>query len=400
MTNNLFVSLSQYAPRENTTPTENFITEAFAWLLRNDSEVFQALIKLLQSKLAEDEVLESFELTDDMQISTQENFGGKFPDMVIQNSTASLKSTLVFEHKVWSNLHHNQLHNYRHHMEQERKDTNYRLILITALTAQHAQNPDIALCWQDIATCIQSLKSDSEKTSWIRDEFVKLLEANNLVSITDINPLSIKYYAAVKNIDAQLTTICERSFQLAPQPLIDQRHFTKSAKSRTRWGRIGYEVYLATGKEDQRWVPGIFTGFVIDSWDHALADIMQDKKANQYIDESFKNRFFDQPIICLMFSIERYLHPIQQFPAYKALVTELNEKLLDHPIWKVSDRTTINKHNPWHPLVIYCDLYDFYKNTTNFDSQLNLFQSEMEKLQNTLMKCPSFELLCKTLQNK
>lgn len=146
MTNNLFVSLSQYAPRENTTPTENFITEAFAWLLRNDSEVFQALIKLLQSKLTEDEVLESFELTDDMHISTQENFGGKFPDMVIQNSTASLKSTLVFEHKVWSNLHHNQLHNYRHHMEQERKDTNYRLILITALTAQHAQNPDIALC--------------------------------------------------------------------------------------------------------------------------------------------------------------------------------------------------------------------------------------------------------------
>lgn len=384
MTDNLFVSLSQYAPRENTTPTENFITEAFAWLLRNDSEVFQALIKLLQSKLAEDEVLESFELTDDMHISTQENFGGKFPDMVIQSSTASLKSTLVFEHKVWSNLHHNQLHNYRHHMEQERKDTNYRLILITALTAQHAQSPDIALCWQDIAKCIQSLKSDSEKTEWIRDEFVKLLEANNLVSITDINPLSIKYYAAAKNIDAQLTEICERSFQLAPQPLINQRHFTKSAKSRTRWGRIGYEVYLATGKENQRWVPGVFTGFVIDPWDHELENIMPDKS----------------PIVCLMFSIERYLQPLQQFPAYQSLVTELNKKLLDHPIWKISDRTMINKHNPWHPLVIYCDLYDFYKNTTSFDSQLNLFQSEMEKLQNILMECPSFELLCKTLQNK
>ena len=383
MTNNLFVSLSQYAPRENTTPTENFITEAFAWLLRNDSEVFQALIKLLQSKLTEDEVLESFELTDDMHISTQENFGGKFPDMVIQNSTVSLKSTLVFEHKVWSNLHHNQLDNYRDYMKSQ-ENSNYKLILITALSSQHRQNPDITLCWQDIGRCIQSLKSDSEKTTWIRDEFVKLLEANNLVSISTINPLSIAYYHDAKQIDAQLFQICQHSFDLPYHPLIQQNHFQKLDKVRNRWGRIGYEVYLATGKEDQRWVPGIFTGFVIDPWDHALENIMPDKS----------------PIVCLMFSIERYLHPIQQFPAYQSLVTELSEKLLDHPIWKVSDRTTINKHNPWHPLVIYCDLYDFYKNTTNFDSQLNLFQSEIEKLQNTLMKCPSFELLCKTLQNK
>lgn len=386
MTNNLFVSLSQYAPRENTTPTENFITEAFAWLLRNDSEVFQALIKLLQSKLTEDEVLESFELTDDMHISTQENFGGKFPDMVIQNSTASLKSTLVFEHKVWSNLHHNQLHNYRHHMEQERKDTNYRLILITTLTTQHAQNPDIALCWQNIATCIQSLKSDSEKTSWIRDEFVKLLEANNLVSISTINPLSIAYYHDAKKIDNQLFQICQRSFDLPYHPLIQQNHFQKLDKVRNRWERIGYELSLTKDSVNfqEAWFPAIFMGFIMNPSDHVFQDIMPN----------------NNPIVSFILSIDGTCHPIQQFPAYKALVTELNEKLLDHPIWKVSDRTTINKHNPWHPLVIYCDLYDFYKNTTNFDSQLNLFQSEMEKLQNTLMECPSFELLCKALQNK
>ena len=386
MTNNLFVSLSQYAPRENTTPTENFITEAFAWLLRNDSEVFQALIKLLQSKLTEDEVLESFELTDDMHISTQENFGRKFPDMVIQNSTASLKSTLVFEHKVWSNLHHNQLHNYRHHMEQERKDTNYRLILITTLTTQHAQNPDIALCWQNIATCIQSLKSDSEKTSWIRDEFVKLLEANNLVSISTINPLSIAYYHDAKKIDNQLFQICQRSFDLPYHPLIQQNHFQKLDKVRNRWERIGYELSLTKDSVNfqEAWFPAIFMGFIMNPSDHVFQDIMPN----------------NNPIVSFILSIDGTCHPIQQFPAYKALVTELNEKLLDHPIWKVSDRTTINKHNPWHPLVIYCDLYDFYKNTTNFDSQLNLFQSEMEKLQNTLMECPSFELLCKALQNK
>ena len=385
MTNNLFVSLSQYAPRENTTPTENFITEAFAWLLRNDSEVFQALIKLLQSKLTEDEVLESFELTDDMHISTQENFGGKFPDMVIQNSTASLKSTLVFEHKVWSNLHHNQLDNYRDYMKSQ-ENSNYKLILITALSSQHRQNPDIALCWQDIGRCIQSLKSDSEKTTWIRDEFVKLLEANNLVSISTINPLSIAYYHDAKQIDAQLFQICQHSFDLPYHPLIQQNHFQKLDKVRNRWERIGYELSLTKDSVNfqEAWFPAIFMGFIMNPSDHVFQDIMPN----------------NNPIVSFILSIDGTCHPIQQFPAYEALVTELNEKLLDHPIWKVSDRTRINKHNPWHPLVIYCDLYDFYKNTTSFDSQLNLFQSEMEKLQNTLMKCPSFELLCKTLQNK
>lgn len=392
MSNNLLVNLSQYAPRENISPTENFITEAFAWLLRNDPDVFQALIQLLQDKFQEndserkDEIIESLNLNGECRISTQENFDGKFPDMVIESN----QNMLVFEHKVWSNLHHNQLNNYRDHMEEKREDFNYCLILITALSTQHMQNPDIALCWQEIANCIEKLTSENEKISWIRQEFINLLAANNLLYISSINPLSIAYYQDAKKIDKQLIQMAQNLHNSQNQPLMEQNHFKKADKVRNIWGRVGYELFLS--KEsfsvqntwDQQWFPGIFMGFVMDSYDHMLGDIMPD----------------NSPIVSFILSVDKTCHPTQQFPAYRSFVAELTEKLKDSQIWKISDRTMCYKYNQWHPLVIYCTLYDFYKDAVDFDSQLTLFQSEMEKLQRKFIECSSFKLLCNEIQNK
>lgn len=408
MSNNLLVNLSQYAPRETILSTENFITETFAWLLRNDPDVFQALIQLLQDKFQEynserkDEVIESFNLTREFYISTQENFNGKFPDMVIE----SHQSMLVFEHKVWSNLHHNQLHNYRYHMEQERKIFNYRLILITARSTQHMQNPDVALCWQEIATCIDELTSENEKISWIRQEFINLLAANNLLYISSIDPLSVVYYHDAKKIDNQLFQIAQNLYNLQNQPLMEQSHFQKVDQVRNIWERIGYELFLS--KEsftvqntwDQQWFPGVFMGFVMNSYDHMLEDIMPN----------------NSPIVSFILSIDKTCHPIQQFPAYRPFVAELTEKLKNSRIWKISDRTLRCKHNPWHPLIIYCTIYDFYTDASNFgfelDSHLDIsqlkmtnlqhkiFQSEMAKLQQAFIECPSFKLLCNEIQNK
>lgn len=44
MKNNLFSNLSKYAASNTTSPLENFITEAFAWMLQNDSEALETLI--------------------------------------------------------------------------------------------------------------------------------------------------------------------------------------------------------------------------------------------------------------------------------------------------------------------------------------------------------------------
>lgn len=47
MQNSLLVNISKYAASHKTSPIENFVTEAFAWLLKNDESVRQAIYHLL-----------------------------------------------------------------------------------------------------------------------------------------------------------------------------------------------------------------------------------------------------------------------------------------------------------------------------------------------------------------
>jgi hypothetical protein len=204
MYESLLLNISKYAASDKTSPIENFVTEAFAWLLKNDDEARNAILKLVRSKGSKQDIDRS-NSSDDFDISTQMNFNGKYPDMVWQDNANAW--TLIFEHKVWSELHHNQLNNYREYAETH--FPRYELVLITARSTQHRQNPDVALCWYDIAESLRQLKGESEKAAWLRDEFIALLEGNGLLNITPIDPLSLHYYKAAKKIDEQLLNICQ-----------------------------------------------------------------------------------------------------------------------------------------------------------------------------------------------
>ncbi|MFH7245002.1 MAG: hypothetical protein ACHWZW_19370 [Spirulina sp.] len=63
---------------------------------------------------------------------TQVNFGGVFPDMVAKLPNEVM---LVFEHKVWANLHPGQLDNYKQFSYENY--SSFHLILITASESQH-----------------------------------------------------------------------------------------------------------------------------------------------------------------------------------------------------------------------------------------------------------------------
>ena len=179
----LLVNLRKYRPRENTDPLENFVTEAFAWLLRSSPDVQRAVFSLINEFLDEPLALPS----EVINISTQENFAGKYPDLVVNWSGC----TWVFEHKVWSELHKNQLKNYRDYIAEHSDD--YRMILITAKTYQHAQEPDAALCWQDIYKCLTELKEQAsdEQLTWALNEFLTLLKTEGLGLSTPINRFSM-----------------------------------------------------------------------------------------------------------------------------------------------------------------------------------------------------------------
>ena len=77
----LLVNVSKYASNHQTSPIENFITEAFAWLLRNDSAVRSAIATFVHMKGKEQGL--HLPLVDSSNyLDTQVNFGGKSPDML------------------------------------------------------------------------------------------------------------------------------------------------------------------------------------------------------------------------------------------------------------------------------------------------------------------------------
>ena len=161
----LFTSLRKYRPREKSDPFENFVTEAFAWLLRKDTELGLCFIDGISKKLASKG--KGFTLRgNEVAWSTQENYGGVYPDMEAKLSGI----TLVFEHKVHAPLHNDKLQSYRSY--HERMGREYRLILITGHQSHSAHDPALALCWYENYQLIErniKTKQSNEYTWEVKD---------------------------------------------------------------------------------------------------------------------------------------------------------------------------------------------------------------------------------------
>ena len=103
MKNDLLTSLRKYRITHKRDSKENFITEAFAWLLKNYPNFSSYFIKDLKNRLNS-----TINVSENLKWDTQKNFDGVYPDMVCEFDD----NAFVFEHKAWSYLHQNQLQNY------------------------------------------------------------------------------------------------------------------------------------------------------------------------------------------------------------------------------------------------------------------------------------------------
>ena len=88
----LLESVRKYHPRKGTDPLENFITEAFAWMLNDCPEFGTHFVN---------EILKNLDFPDfdsnNIRWETQMNFDGVFPDMVCHSmEDSSARKALVF----------------------------------------------------------------------------------------------------------------------------------------------------------------------------------------------------------------------------------------------------------------------------------------------------------------
>lgn len=388
MNDSLLVNVSKYAASDKNSPIENFITEAFAWLLDHDKDVFNCVMSLIKEKSHDHRVI-NYDVLGEVCINTQVNFNGVFPDMLWEDKNQNWK--IVFEHKIWSPLHENQLKNYRDYAKtySDKHNCHYTLVLITARSSQHQQDPDVALCWYDVAEVIIELENTESKTEWMRREFLALLESNNLLGINPINPLALSYYKEIKAVDTQLTNVCtsslEKKWDLSNNDNVD---FELKKQIFARWGRLGFE-FLSPRRNVptfESWEPSIFCGFITSPEDHLIEDLMSK----------------GVPLTSVILSFNRSLHKIIPTNVhFKALVIELIDKLEKSQItntlskhWRLSDRTTFSKFNSWHPLIIYCDLDLFYRGKNKVEDQEEYFFSEINEIQKLILSCYSFKALC------
>lgn len=365
---NLLLSLSTYHPREGHTPLENFITEAFAWLLRSNKiftvNFFKELCK--ESSLTKKSEIE---------IETQLFWDGYYPDMVISID----ESVWIFEHKTYSNLSNNQLDKYR--ASGKIRFKSIKIILITAFKSQHKQNSDVALTWSQIDDfIIKFIEINSKKYDLtFQNYFSELLKLKGLGMLPALSPESIKSYLLAKDFVTNLKNILQAVYQSIESEKDTEMNFfynpLKEEKNICEWkplkeGCIGIK-YLKS------WRPGVFTGCVINNFDH-LNNYKDNKKGIDY---------------SLIISFDQKKNRKINYKAddlFKTLIEEINKKISTLHGYELYEHYKKSPCNQWHPLYIRKSLADIFTGIESQEEQVKKLIEENKKLLQFLITCPSF----------
>ena len=194
----LLVSLSTYRSRPERTPIEDFITEAFAWLLRSQDGLGRAFLQWVENEGPGRRVE-----AEEIKWSTQVSFPASRPDMVAWAGPV----TYAFEHKVHAEASSDQLHRHQEGVREASGELG-RTILITSASWHHAEPVDVALTWPDIHRWLSDVNVETDDSPMVR-EFQALLESRGLGPHTEISETSFRAYAAVQKAEQQIWALMQ-----------------------------------------------------------------------------------------------------------------------------------------------------------------------------------------------
>ncbi len=378
----LLESVRKYRPRQGTDPLENFITEAFAWML-NDCPEFGAYFV---TRILENQVLPNFD-TNHIRWETQINFDGVFPDMVCRSKEA----VLVFEHKAWSEVHSNQISNYRNYAIKTYTDS--LVILITANSQQHihdadqANTPDRQLLWSDVYTHIKIWCKEKGSTPFILDEFMKLIDSVGMGPSAPVSQDSIRYYyltAEIKNNIGTLLKNVEHRDWLAG--------YEKCQRIDTA-NRRGYEY----GEQNGR----MSIDFRLSSHVRLCIGFALDGGRDLGVAPLNKNLGPDMTMVLIM---DREVHGrYTSLPEFNELKYNLKKKT-DHGTggWQFYDNTADPapiRINNWTPIQIRKPMFDVFCGTSDAESQADTFFKNGKHLINLLLEEPCLWEMCEKLDS-
>jgi hypothetical protein len=272
-------------------------------------------------------------------------------------------SAVIVENKAWSCLHDNQLENYRQYAE--RNYEHYKIVLITANSTQHAQNPDKALCWRNVYDLIKNWLDQcaSSDDHVIVKSFLKLIVNEGMGPLAPVSHESILYYRRAKPFIERVRALRNTLVNTYKRELESLLPNQFKCENYEEWGIIG--ISLLKGL----WLPGIYFGVVEDERDHNVAPILGD----------------DSPDFSIILSIDQKFHAIyEQFVSFNNLVSELNEKVpAINTGWMVYNHLqdkSIIKPNRWHPIHIRKPLLELLRGTTTQEEQAKVVFKQVESI--------------------
>lgn len=381
MNDNLLVALSKYRPREGHTPLENFITESFAWILRNNREFASEFLRKL---------CKQGDSTEIKLIDTQVCLSGTYPDMVVQTQAGAF----LFEHKTFTPLSAKQLGKYREFGNQ--KYGPVRIVLITGSKAQHEQNPDIALTWLDVYQFVMDAATRLQRSTFLID-FADLLKEHGLGPQPALSYESMISYLPSKNFRSNLQNILWKVHETVRtgskiQPLYAGESAGVEGNIKWNgdigkfWGRVGTE-YLKV------WRPGIFVGCVVDNEDHANSYMDYSKGIDYCLIVSFdQDASEDDNMKC--YGLIDYEHD----PLYKDLVAELLSVVAELDGYELYNHLIDQEPNRWHPLYLRKSLSEVLKGCETQEEQVARLVHDSERLVGLLASFNNFTKLRKKYQ--
>lgn len=400
MSDNLLAALQKYASRPNFNPIENFTTEAFTWLLRNDRESQVAFLELIakqyqpKSDLSSLDVKSLLEKEEDSEIEwqTQVHLDSGFADIV----GYSANFTIVVEVKVWSSGEDDQLQNYVDSLRKESKPSPIIGVVLTAATYQHNIEANSQLIWEQVYSALQKAQEKSHNDR--RQEFIDFLASQGF------SPVEIPHNFWRLAYDYQ------RALQLIPRCFQglekDSGLFTKDGQNnptsevdafgkvsyRQRWGTYGLQFER---KNSTIWNPAFFIGLVVDPTDHGIDALLENGVIFALIIDVDRKYWTSRKDSNLFNGSHLYTQTEWQ---------NFSEELKNcaKPRWRFCGYNDGNRSvNLWHPIVVYRPVIELINEKTDAETELReVFRKNIQELLSILRSVQSFGELLKLIDSK
>jgi len=363
----LFLALRRFRPGPGRDPLEDFVTEAWAWLLRHHASLAETFIADLRVRARRKGVLLP-PLDDQVDWQTQQMTRHGRLDLVAGDG----QRAFVFVQKAWGDVDEGQIARFRA-AARDLGPSGNTVVLVTASRRQWSGEADLELTWGDIEALVDRWRLNELRTPdeelLVRD-FVALLRHEGLGRPAPLSEESIRSWLPAQSFLDTLVRLTRSLAEPEYWSFVYERFSCASGRNeptlrwergdQPKWGRCGVDVFPLMR-------PGIFFGVIFDGADHRVRNETRPGMGPDFA------LIFDYSLLDEMSpSVDRFVGN----PAWRRLLDRLARQANGRSpgLWWFDDHVTGHPNpNRWHLMSLRRPVLDVMRGTRTFEEQQDAF---------------------------